>query len=690
MFPAACRSLTPIALVLAVSGLPVLAQTPPSDDALAQELLELLNTPVKGASKREQRLMDSPQAIEVITGDELRVMGVERIQDALKLLTSIDLLESDLGYSVVGMRGVMQEGQPRTVQFLIDGVPLYIPIGGPLDINNLPVTIDLVDRIEVVRGPSSTLYGANAVVGVVAITTRKASEGTHGGAHVSALEKSSFRGRAHVAWGGEALGFSAGYQGASFGDSGFRTHRVGFTGPTDWVTFDGSGDPGTQTDKAHQTQASARLDWRKQDTQLWFTAGHAYKKLGPPGIPPVTYANYRFYQTDTFLLGWSQTWSETFSTEMRLHRMRNQIGGGPSPLLAVVTGDLGWNSEYVWGDLSNEQIDLQANWNPTAKLHFVFGADTRRIDVETDPTHGLDEPLRETASGAFASLDWDTTADTALSLGFRVENETLGGSRVSPRAAFVWRPTPASVLRVAYLTSTRSPQVLEQRINFAAHYPVSPFPIVYRILPNPDLKPEETENIEVGYRHQFGPVTLDATLYHMKLTDLIGQVTVSAGPPVDTRFENTGDATNTGAELALTWQAAKGWTVGFNAAYVDFQRDEALPPLGKDFAYTVPFKANLWTRFTAGRFAGFLSLQHVGSTDVEALQVYGAPLFDDRDAFLQVNARLGYEVLKGLTVGFYAQNAAREHTLQGASGPDRPVYYYAARREAGLTLEYRF
>lgn len=690
MYPAALRSLTPLALAISVTGLPAMAQTPPSDEALAQELLELLNTPVKGASKREQRLMDSPQAIEVVTGEELRVMGVHRLQDALKLLTSIDLLESDLGYSVIGMRGVMQEGQPRTVQVLIDGVPLYVPLGAALDVNNLPVALDLVDRIEVVRGPSSTLYGANAVVGVVAITTRKAAEGFHGGAQVAGLEKASVRGRAHLGWSDGIFGFTAGYQGASFGDSDFRTHKVGSTGPTDWVAFDGKEMAGHQTDKAHQSQASARLDWSVGDSRFWFTAGQANKKLSPPGIPPVSYSNYRFYQTNTLLLGWGHTWSPDLSTEVRLHRMRNQVGGGPSPLVAVVTQDPGWNQEYTWGDLTSDQLDVQANWNPTAKLHFVFGADTRRIDVEPTLMQGIDEPLRETASGAFASLDWDTSPDTALSLGFRVENETLGGSRVSPRAAFVWRPTPASVLRLAYLTSTRSPQVLEQRINFAAHYPVPPFPTVYRILPNPGLNPEETENIEVGYRHQFGPVTLDATVYHMKLADLIEQVTVAIGPPVDTRFENTGDATNTGAELALTWQAAKGWTMGFNAAYVDFQRDETRPPLGKDFAYTAPFKANLWTRFTAGRFAGFLSLQHVGATDVEALQVYGAPLFDERDAFLQVNARLGYEVFQGLTVGLYAQNAAREHTLQGATGPDRPVYYYAARREAGVTLEYRF
>ena len=127
--------LTLPALLLAAG--PLVAQAPPPDTT-ELELFELLNTPVVGASKREQRLIDSPQAIEVLTGDEIRQMGIYRLQDALKLMTSVDLLESDLGYSVIGMRGVMQEGQPRTVQVLIDGVPLYTPQGGTYDINNLP------------------------------------------------------------------------------------------------------------------------------------------------------------------------------------------------------------------------------------------------------------------------------------------------------------------------------------------------------------------------------------------------------------------------------------------------------------------------------------------------------------------------------------------------------------------------
>lgn len=690
--------LTLPALLLAAG--PLVAQAPPPDTT-ELELFELLNTPVVGASKREQRLIDSPQAIEVLTGDEIRQMGIYRLQDALKLMTSVDLLESDLGYSVIGMRGVMQEGQPRTVQVLIDGVPLYTPQGGTYDINNLPLPVDLIERLEVVRGPSSTLYGANAVVGVIAITTKKLDAGLHGGARATGADKSTVRGEGNLRWKEGGFGLLAGYSGASYGNSGYRTHRVGATSPESmWITFDGAEKgPGHQSDKGHQSAAFVRLEHRGENHAAWFSAGHARKMISPVGQAPVSYMNYRYYDVGTFLAGWSQTWSKTFSTEVRLHRMNSLVGAGPAPILSLLLSDPGWNAEYTWGDMRSDQIDLQANWNPSDALHFVFGADTRRIRFGKDVMHGILEETRESASGGFASMDWGFLQGHSLSLGFRAENETLGGSRISPRAVYVWNPTRSSVLRVAYLTSTRSPQYFEQRINFVVKAPVAPYPVIATMLPNPGLKPETTTNFEVGYRQMFGPLTLDLTAYQMKFKDLITTEAIRMiplPPPlptrVDTQFQNTGTATNTGLEAAATYALRRGWTLGLNLGYVDFKKDNPKvgDPLGEAFAYTSKLKANAWTRFSLDKWTGYLALQYAGATDVEALQVYGAPLYDHRDAFLQYHVNVGYEILKGFSVSAYVRNGAKEFTEQGATGPDRPIYYLAMRRELGLTAAFRF
>jgi len=297
------RSVSSLCLILAagLSLVPLSAQAP--QPSLDDELLALLNTPVQGASKREQRLIDSPQAIELITGDELRQMGIYRLQDALKLMTSIDLLEADNGYSVVGLRGVMQEGQPRTIQVLIDGVPQYSSIGATIDISNLPVPIDLIDKIEVVRGPSSTLYGANAVTGVIAITTRHPGKGLTGSARVSRGDKSTTRGSLSLLLGDGQWGVSAGYQGYSMGASGFETHYLGR--PTDLRSYrdlppspNVSDNPWVGSDAGHGSQAMARGQYTARDASVWVSAGRSDKWYGPEG-----YFKYRTVAWTSMLAG---------------------------------------------------------------------------------------------------------------------------------------------------------------------------------------------------------------------------------------------------------------------------------------------------------------------------------------------------------------------------------------------------
>ncbi len=680
-----------------------MAQSKPKSDM--DELMELLNTPITGASKREQKQTDSPQAIEVVKGDDIRAMGIYRLGDILRYMTSMDVMEADSGFTVVGSRGVMQEGQPRTVQVLIDGVPFYPALGASLDINNLPLPVDLIERIEIVRGPSSTLYGANAVVGVIAITTRTIEKGNHGELRATRSDKNTYRGAANVRFSDGHFGFMAGYSGASIGNSGYRTHQVGVTTPENrWITFDGATAVGHQSDKSNQRALFARTEWKNDNTTLWFNVGQSSKWLSPVGMQPVTYMNYRFYKTDTLLAGWRQTWGETFSTEVRIHRMHVLTGGGASPILVPVLGDPGWNNEYTWGDFTSDQIDLQANWNPSTTLHFVFGADTRKMLAGKDPTHGFNEEKKESASGGFVAMDWNTTPTTTLSLGMRAENESLGGSRISPRAAFVWNPAKNSTIRLAYLTSTRSPQFFEQNVNFAARAPIPGFPpanypVMATILPNEKLQPEQTKNYEVGFRQQIGTTTWDLTVYSMKFKDLITQettkVTSLAPLPitrVDTQFQNTGSATNQGVELTMTWLVSKPWTIGANMAYDKFRKDNPKPqdPLGDKFAYDPGTKVNIWSRYILDRFNFYVAIQHVGGTDVQALQVYGSTLYDKRDAYLQFQVKAGYEILPGLSLSAHVRNGAREFTPQGTSGPDRPTYYYAMRREFGLTAGYRW
>lgn len=736
-------SIKPIALGILAAAMPLQAQSDqpkaekaPDEMDLMLELMDLLATPISGASKREQRLMDSPQAIEVLTAEDIRRMGIYRIQDALKLMTSIDYLEGDM--HVVGMRGVMQDGQPRTVQVLIDGVPLYNPLSGSIDLSNLPIPIHMVEKIEVVRGPSSTLYGANAVCGVVAITTQRAKEGFGSEGRLSRANHITWRGGANASFKTNHWNFIAGYSGQSMRASGWKTHFIERPNYQrhylDAPQTSASADPYIASDAAHGFNALARAEFNYKDMSLYAQGGQSEKCFGGSSYFP-----FRMDQKSMALLGWRQVWSSRFTTEVRLHQTEQAYHLGPNPILAVVFGDPDFLGKYAtYYDSKSQQAELQINWTLGDHTFVVAGADTRIVRAEKSIITGLPRAYEESANGGFLSVDHKPNPQWTFSAGVRAENETLGGSRLSPRATVVYNPNPKTVVRAGYYTSTRSPQITESRANYrffrgfffdAKSNPANPvfldsaidpsvaappnLPVYTLVVENPGIKPEKTTNFEVGLRQSLGAFSFDLTIYRMLFTELVIQATPQNLNPIEVgrinppgtpftypaayvltnRYWNAGEATNQGLEMAITWATHKNWTSGLNATWLDYQKKQVLPddPMqSKDFAYAVDFKSNAWVRFRQDSWSGYASLQYVGDTTAEALSADNLPYFEHRDAFFQFNANLDYAWNPHFSTGLYVRNGARNMTPQGASCMDRGSAWVGMRREYGFSVAYQF
>src|SRR3954471_4062458 len=148
-----------------------------STDLVAQDRdsTQKLSTVVVSASKIPQPAGTLTQAVTVLSGDDLRVRGVARVSDALREVPGASLVQSGSFGAVTTL--FLRGGESRYTKVLIDGVPVNSS-GGFFDFSHL--TTDNVDRIEIVRGPASVLYGADAVTGVVQIFTRRGSASPSG------------------------------------------------------------------------------------------------------------------------------------------------------------------------------------------------------------------------------------------------------------------------------------------------------------------------------------------------------------------------------------------------------------------------------------------------------------------------------------------------------------------------------
>ncbi len=652
-----------------------------------EALVALMHTPVIAASKREQELLNSPQAIEVLTADQIRASGAFRLKDVLKLLTSVQVWEHPT-LTRLAMRGVAPNGNPKTIQILVDGVPLYNSEFYAVDVDNLPVPIDLIERVEVVRGPSSSHYGANAQLGVVSITTRRAEEGMAGGARIGLASGGGFHSQAFVEPGSEAFRITAGAGGFSVRGSGAQPYSVG------------TGRPSNLEDAMRGAEAFLRSEYRWTDGMAWALYGMARKRGTQEDIEsvfsgaPLVRLPQQGPTTSILAGGWSQSWSPTFRTQIRLQESSQEYWvakltasdptnpGSVGAFKAYLALDPSFNGDYTYQSVQSRELVLQANGDPSESLHWVFGWDARRMYAPRTLVLGLREDQHESGVGGFLALDGQVGAWT-LGAGARVENETLGGSRVSPRVTALRSLGSQRSVRFGVFTSTRSPQMVEEH-----GYPSTP---AATTIPNPDLRPEKALNYEMGFRQATDLYSLDLTLFQTRLRGFInnvgtGRTTVVGGQTlIVNQYQNTSDATERGVEATAEWAPGQDWRFGLNGTYCRYI-DEML---GTQADYAPREQGALWVRGKSGDFRSFLALQYIGPYGRYS-QFATTVLREESKPVRQIHWNLSWDLARGLSLSCYGINGAEPITYAGNFGIINAHLVHYARREWGLQVSWRY
>ena len=530
-----CGSALLIAIAARFSGKPVLAAEagPATTNSVADLSLEdLINVKVTSVSKQEEKLNDAAAAIFVLSNDDIRRSGATTVADALRLVPGMQVAAIGSGNWAVSARGFNSEFANKLL-VMIDGRTVYSPLFSGVYWDVQQVFLDDVDRIEVIRGPGATVWGANAVNGVVNILSKSARE-TQG----SLLYGGG--GDVHQALGGARYGGKVGeatyyriygnYQlndnyrqangqpardGWDLGKGGFRADH--YTGNDGQLTWQGDGYAGNLAD-------------RTGDMQGFNTLGR-----------------------------WTQPISERSSYEVQAyfdHTYRNnalaEIALDTADLTFQHTFGLGRHDDIIWG------------------VGYRFTG-TRVLELKTTGSVVADEKVPLHLFNVFIQDEFKIIPDQlTFTLGTKVEHNDFTGVEAQPSARLMYKPTGKQTVWAAVSRSVRTPSELEGTdfgILAVGAPVVGPGGALYQpaIAGNPDAGSEVLWAYELGYRIQPNPrFSVDLAAFYNDYSRLLNRQPTGIIPAaplniLTLEYENTLHGETYGGEAVFTVAASASW-----------------------------------------------------------------------------------------------------------------------------------
>jgi len=525
------------------------------DDLKQLSLEQLGSVEVTSVSKDPQQVQKIPAAIFVITQEDIRRSGATSIPEALRLAPGVEVARTDANHWSVAIRGFAGQFS-KSLLVLVDGRSVYTPLFSGVYWDLPYVMLEDVERIEVIRGPGGTIWGSNAVNGVINIITKSSKE-THGEL-ATAGSGTVDQGTGTFRYGGTA--------GKDF------DYRIYGTGGIRGQEFHADGDG---FDHWRIGQMGFRTDWRSGEKDSFTLQGDIYR--GESGESSLV-ASFTPFPVDT-------------GAETAVQG-KDYVSGGN--LLAR------W--QHTTGEGSD--IQIQAYFDRTNRQNFELGEtrDTFDIDfVQHARTYGKQEltwglgarvspsnfiqtsfgvnflPASQTDSiySGFVQYEMPLVRDKlTLTAGTKLEHNNFSGFEYEPSVRLMWTPTEHQSFWGAATRAVRTPSRVDQDVQFAIYVENLPPPVYFQIVGNPNLKAEELIGYEVGYRTQVNSnLYVDFTTFYNTYDDLQGYGPISLGASPDPLFlvlpyANVIEGSTVGTEIAPNWKITRWWQVRGSYSYL--------------------------------------------------------------------------------------------------------------------------
>jgi len=549
------------ALVAALLAAPAAAQVAPDLGELSlDQLLTLRVDTVFGASRYEQKLTRAPASVTIVTREEIRRYGYRTLADVLRSVRGI-YVGDDRNYSQIGVRGFARPGDFNTrVLLLMDGHRLNENIYSSALIGREGfLDVDLIERVEVIRGPSSSIYGSSAFFGVINVVTRQGGAVSGVEASASAGSFGSYEGRAtfgrKLASGVELLASGTAYE----SDGQRRLYYPEFDTPrtNNGVAVDSDG------------ESSRSFLGRVGYKGFTLTGGYSVReKTVPTAAYGAVFNDGNLVTTNEKALA-ELSYFRALSARTRFtarayfdhDAYQADVSRGltrpPAPPMALAVhvdnrGDTAGAEAQVTTELSGGHT-------------LVYGGEYRQdLLIRQKTTTGQPFPSLNQTENEGRSIGLYTQGEVALlprlllNAGARYDHHDVFGSTLSPRIGLIWGPAPGTALKALYGRAYRAPNAYELYLDAPGSRRA-----------NPSLQPETVDTYELVAEQELpAGLRVAASAYVYDVDDLISHTRDGAGILM---FENVDSVRARGFELEL--DGAWAWGFLFRASWA-IQRTE--------------------------------------------------------------------------------------------------------------------
>ena len=608
------KSILPILLLVSAC----LAQT---TDLTDLSIEDLANVKVTSVSKKAESLSGAPAAIFVLTGEDIRRGGFTTLPEALRTVPGLYVVQINPHQWQVSARGFGDLNNNKML-VLVDGRSVYTPEYGGVYWDVLDVPLEDIDRVEVIRGPGGTLWGANAMNGVINIVMKRSQQTQ--GAVVSTSADLDQGYTALVQYGGQ-IGQSLSY-------------RI-FTKSSYWEPYNSSSGE-ELPNNFNMSQAGFRADWTPSSRNSVSLETETY--------------DGRFRNTEIFsaarttdllkgsdvLIRWKHTISSRSNTDLLAYCDWYTRTGVPAEMRNTCN------------------VEFQHNYSFTSRQSLIWGGSflSTGDDLTQDPATYTPEKRRNRVVGGFAQYDVAIVPDRfRLLAGTKLEHNDYTGFEYQPQVRAVWTPNKIYTLWASVSRAIRSPVRNESNLQLLIPSGISNGELVFvDITGNPNLKSEHLRAYELGYRYQPNQaLSFRAAAYYNDYSNLI----VTANPTsqftptellLKTPYINDGAAQTHGIELTVSWNPFKRWTLSTGVTEL-----RGSPRAAES---TPRHLFNVQSRFNLPHNMALNSgLYHYGALPIQATLATGSPAMGI-PAFNRVDVGLSWQATSQWSLAVWGRN----------------------------------